>query len=60
LKLRGKTDKIENANEDEIQIKISVSFFEVKKWFANKYPHFIEEAERRKKEIKEILDKEAM
>lgn len=60
LKLRGKTDKNKNANEDEIQIKISVSFFEVKKWFVNKYPHFIEEAERRKKEIKEILGKEAM
>ena len=60
LKLRGKTDKIENANEDEIQIKISVSFFEVKKWFTNKYPHFIQEAERRKKEIDKILGKEAM
>ena len=60
LKLRGKTDSAENTNEDEIRIKVSVSFFEVKKWFANKYPHFIEEAERRKKEIKEILGKEAM
>ena len=60
LKLCGMTDNDENENEDEIRVKVSVSFFEVKKWFAKKYPHFIEEAEKRKKEIKEILGKEAM
>lgn len=60
LKLRGKFENDNDASEDEIRIKVSVSFFEVKKWFANKYPHFIQEAERRKKEIDKILGKEAM
>lgn len=60
LKLRGKSENDDDANEDEIRIKVSVSFFEIKKWFANKYPHFIKEAEKRKKEIKEILEKEAV
>ena len=60
LKLCGMTDNDENENEDEIRVKVSVSFFEVKKWFAKKYPHFIEEAEARKREIKKLLEKEAM
>ena len=62
LKLRGKTDndKDENKNADEIRVKVSVSFFEVKKWFANKYTCFTKEAEARKKEIEEILKKEAV
>ena len=60
MKLRGKFENDNDASEDEIRIKVSVSFFEVKKWFANKYPHFIQEAERRKKEIDKILGKEAM
>ena len=60
LKLRGKSDNNEIDNEDEIQVKISVSFFEVKKWFSNKYSHFTEEAEARKREIKKLLGKEAM
>ena len=60
LKLRGKSDINEIDNEDEIQVKISVSFFEVKKWFSNKYSHFTEEAEKRKREINAILGKEAM
>ena len=60
LKLCGMTDNDENENEDEIRVKVSVSFFEVKKWFAKKYPHFTEEAEARKREIKKLLGKEAM
>ena len=60
LKLRGKTenDEDENENDDELKIKVTVSFFEIKKWFMKKYSHFAEEAKTRKKEIKEILEKE--
>lgn len=60
LKLRGKSDneEDENENEDEIRVKISASFFQIKEWFAKKYPHFLEEAKARKKEIEEILGKE--
>ena len=62
LKLRGMTDndEDENENEDEIRVKVSASFFEVKKWFIKKYPHFKEEAKARRKEIKKLLEKEAM
>ena len=58
MKLCGMTDNDENENEDEIRVKVSVSFFEVKKWFRKKYPHFTEEAEARKREIKKLLGKE--
>ena len=59
-KLLGKRDDEDDDNEDEIRVKVSVSFFEVKKWFLNQYPCFKEEAKARKKEIKKILEKEAM
>ena len=62
LKLRGKTGNDENEdeeeNEDEVRVKVSVTFFEIKKWFVMKYPHFIQEAKARKKEIKKIMEKE--
>ena len=57
LKLRGKTDinEYEDENEDELEIKVTASFFEIKKWFAKKYPDLLEDAKARKKEIKEII-----
>ena len=60
LKLCSMTDNEDDKdeNEDEIRVKVSVTFFEIKKWFVKKYPHFIEEAKARKREIKKILGKE--
>lgn len=61
LKLRGKTDVDEDETEDEneIEVKVAASFFEIKKWFAKKYSELLADAKARKKEIKEIIEKEA-
>lgn len=61
-KLRGITeeDNDQDEDEDEINVKVSVSFFQIKKWFVKAFPEIKEEIDTRKKDIKSILNKEAM
>lgn len=59
-KLRGVSDDYAGENEDEINVKVSASFFEIKKWFVGAFPEILESFETRKKEIKAIMNKEAM
>ena len=58
-KLRGVSDDA-GENEDEINVKVSASFFEIKKWFVGAFPEILKSIETRKKEIKAIMNKEAM
>lgn len=61
-KLRGiiEGDNDQDEDEDEINVKVSASFFQVKKWFVKAFPELKEEIDTRKKDIKAILNKEAM
>ena len=56
--LRGISDDDAGKNEDEINVKVSASFFEIKKWFAGAFPEILESIETRKQEIKAIMNKE--
>ena len=57
-KLRGITDDDTNEKEDEINVNVSVSFFQIKKWFVKTFPEITKEIDARKKEINEIMNKE--
>jgi hypothetical protein len=56
-KLRGVSDDA-GENEDEINVNVSVSFFQIKKWFVKTFPEITKEIDARKKEINEIMNKE--
>lgn len=57
-KLRGISDENEEENEDELKVKVAVSFWEIKKWFVKTFPEITKEIDARKKEINEIMNKE--
>ena len=42
-KLRGITDDDTNEKEDEINVNVSVSFFQIKKWFVKTFPEITKE-----------------
>lgn len=56
-KLRGikDDDADDENNENELEVKIAPTYFEVKKWFTSKFPELTKEAVDRRKEINNII-----
>lgn len=57
--VKDEKDGVKDENDD-FGVKITASFFEIKKWFVKTYPDITTKIETRKEEINKILNKEAI
>lgn len=59
-KLRGIVTSDDKDKNNDFEVKITASFFEIKKWFVETYSDITQKIETRKEEINKILNKEAI